>query len=192
MTIPGLFLALQMIESNDEQLAVRLQRRDPAALADLYDRFGRTAWSVVAAIVADNAVAEDLVVESFLLVWNRMHLFEPAREALGPWLLAIARNRAIEHVHASRSGAETDVREHPSLFLDAEREVLNADHARIIRRAIAGLDENRQKVIELAYYEGLSQPEMAAKMGEPFPSVQNWVRSALKHLREQLGQAVSS
>jgi len=193
--LTGLLLALQMTEAHDEDLAIRLQRRDPDAMADLYDRFGRMAWSVIVAIVRDAAVAEDLVQETFLRVWNRVHAFEPARGALGPWLLAIARNRAIDHLRSSsaridRSSWELDVREHPSLFVDMEREVLNGDHARLIRKAIASLNEKQQKVIELAYYEGLSQTEMAERMGEPLGTVKTWVRSALRHLREQLGQAV--
>jgi len=90
----------------------------------------------------DAAIAEDLVQETFLRVWNRIHAFEAGRGALGPWLLAIARNRAIDHVRSGasrmdRNSFELDVREHPSLFVDMAREVENADHARIIRAAIA-------------------------------------------------------
>jgi len=194
--IPGLVLALQMSEPHDEELAIRLQRRDPEAMRDLYDRFGRMAWSVIVAIVRDSAVAEDLVQETFLRVWNRVHAFNAQRGALGPWLLAIARNRAIDHLRSlsarmDKNAWELDVREHPSLFVDLEREVLNTDHARVLRKAIAGLNANQQKVIELAYYEGLSQTEMAERMGEPLGTVKTWVRSALKHLREQLGQVVT-
>src|ERR1017187_9722534 len=98
MTIPGIPLALQMSGQHDEDLARRLQRRDPEAMADLYDRFGRLAWSVIVASVRDTTIAEDLVQETFLRVWNRVHTFEAGRGALGPWLLAIARNRAIDHL----------------------------------------------------------------------------------------------
>lgn len=197
MTIPGILLALQLSAEHDEDLARRLQRRDPEAMADLYDRFGRLVWSVIVAIVHDAAVAEDLVQETFLRVWNRVHAFEVGRGALGPWLLAIARNRAIDHLRSlsarmDRNAYELDVREHPSLFVDMEREVLNTDHARLIRKAIAKLSEKQQKVIELAYYEGLSQTEMAERMGEPLGTVKTWVRAALKHLREELGQAVAA
>jgi RNA polymerase sigma-70 factor (ECF subfamily) len=197
MTIPGILLALQMSAEHDEDLARRLQRRDPEAMGDLYDRFGRLAYSVIVSIVRDASLAEDLVQETFLRVWNRIHAFEAGRGALGPWLLAIARNRAIDHLRSlgarmDRNAFELDVREHPSLFVDMEREVLNTDHARLIRKAIAKLSANQQKVIELAYYEGLSQTEMAEKMGEPLGTVKTWVRSALKHLREELGQAVAA
>jgi RNA polymerase sigma-70 factor, ECF subfamily len=197
MTIPGILLALQMSGQHDEDLARRLQRRDPEAMADLYDRYGRLAYSVVFAIVRDAGVAEDLVQETFLRVWNRVHAFEVGRGALGPWLLAIARNRAIDHLRSvsarmDRNAFELDVREHPSLFVDMEREVLNTDHAQVIRKALAKLSDKQQKVIELAYYEGLSQTEMAQRMGEPLGTVKTWVRAALKHLREELGQAVTA
>ncbi|MDP9055536.1 MAG: sigma-70 family RNA polymerase sigma factor [Acidobacteriota bacterium] len=197
MTIPGILLALRMSGQHDEELARRLQRREPDAMADLYDRFARLTYSVVFAIVRDTGIAEDLVQETFLRVWNRMHAFEAGRGALGPWVLAIARNRAVDHLRSlsarmERNAWELDVREHPSLFIDMEREVVNTDHAQLIRKAIAGLSANQQKVIELAYYEGLSQTEMADRMGEPLGTVKTWVRTALKHLREELGQAVTA
>lgn len=197
MIFPGLILALELSGQNDEALARRLQRRDPEAMKDLYDRFGRLAYSVVLAIVRDSAIAEDLVQETFLRVWNRIQAFEPGRGALGPWLIAIARNRAIDHVRSAasrmnRNAFELDVREHPSLFVDMEREVQNTDHARVIRAAIAKLSPNQQKVIELAYYEGLSQTEMAERLGQPLGTIKTWVRTALGILRTELGQAVAA
>jgi RNA polymerase sigma-70 factor (ECF subfamily) len=197
MTIPGLVLALELSGEHDEDLARRLQRREPQAMADLYDRFGRLAFSVILSIVRDAAIAEDLVQETFLRVWNRVHAFDAERGALGPWLLAIARHRAIDHLRSlssrmDRNAFELDAREHPSLFVDMEREVFNTDHARIIRQAIAKLNANQQKVIELAYYEGLSQTEMAERMGQPLGTVKTWVRTALKVLRDELGQAVNA
>jgi RNA polymerase sigma-70 factor (ECF subfamily) len=186
-----------MSGQHDGELALRLQRREPAAMTDLYDRFGKLAYSVIVGIVRDGAIAEDLVQETFLRVWNRIHAFDAARGALGPWLLAIARNRAIDHIRSlsarmDRGAYELDVREHPSLFFDMERDVLNTDHARIIRNAVAKLSASQQKVIELAYYEGLSQTEMAERMGQPLGTVKTWVRSALRHLREELGQTVAA
>ncbi|HVY92231.1 MAG TPA: sigma-70 family RNA polymerase sigma factor [Bryobacteraceae bacterium] len=194
MIFPGLILALELSSQHDEDLARRLQRHEPDAMKDLYDRFGKLAYSVVLAIVRDASTAEDLVQETFLRVWNRIQAFEPGRGALGPWLLAIARNRAIDHVRSSssrmdRNAFELDVREHPSLFVDMQREVENTDHARIIRAAIKKLNPNQQKVIELAYYEGLSQTEMAERMGQPLGTIKTWVRAALGVLRAELGQA---
>ncbi len=176
---------------------LRLQRREPLAMTDLYDRFGGLAYSIIFGIVRDAALAEDLTQETFLRVWNRIHAFDGERGGLGPWLLTIARNRAIDH-HRSvanrmeRNAYQLDVREHPSLFTDMEPALLNADHARIINASIAKLNASQQKVIELAYYEGLSQTEMAERMGEPLGTIKTRVRSALKNLRGDLGRAVAA
>jgi RNA polymerase sigma-70 factor (ECF subfamily) len=197
MTLPGILLALELSGQHDEELARRLQRREPEAMAALYDRFGRLAYSVIVAIVRDGSLAEDLVQETFIRVWNRVHAFEADRGALGPWLLAIARNRAIDHLRSlsarmDRNAYELDVREHPSLFVDMERDMVNSDHGRLIQKALVKLNANQQKVIELAYYEGMSQTEMAERMGEPLGTVKTWVRTALKILREELGQGVTA
>ena len=201
MILTGLLLALEMSGQDDhrvvDQSLVRgLQRKDPAAMAGLYDRFGRIAYSVILSIVRDGAVAEDLVQETFLRAWNRAHTFDAERAAIGPWLLAIARNRAIDHVRSvsarmGRNAFELDAHEHPSLFVDMERDVFNSDHARLIRKAIAKLSENQRQVIHLAYYEGLSQSEMADRMGQPLGTVKSWVRGALKLLREEIGEALT-
>ena len=195
MTIPGLLLALELSGHYDEELARRLQQRDEPAMADLYDRYGRLAWSVIVAIVRDTSLAEDLVQETFLRVWNRIQFFEPGRGALGPWLLAIARNRAIDHIRSvssrmDRSSVELDVTSHPSLFVDMERDIVNTDHARLISEALKKLNANQQRVIELAYYEGLSQTEMAERLAQPLGTVKTWVRTALTTLREELTRTV--
>jgi RNA polymerase sigma-70 factor (ECF subfamily) len=193
MILPGLLLALELNADHEEALARRLQARDPDAMKDFYDRFGKLVWSLIFSIVRDSAVAEDLVQETFLRVWNRMQSFEVGRGALGPWLLAIARNRAIDYVRSassrmSRSSCELDSNEHPALFVDMEREILSANAAGTIRKAIGKLSANQQKVIELAYYQGLSQTEMAEQMGQPLGTIKTWVRTALRILREELGE----
>lgn len=175
----------------DRELAIRLKRRDPNAMADLYDRFGRIVYSVIFAIVRDTGIAEDLVQETFLRVWNRMNGFDAERGALGSWVLTVARNRAIDHIRsassrAARNSFELEEREHPSLFADAEQEIVTADQAKQIRKALNGLTPKQKQVIELAYYEGLSQTEMAERLGEPLGTVKTWARSALKILRDQL------
>ena len=80
----------------------------------------------------------------------------------------------------------------PAAIVDMEREVFNTDHARLIKSAIAKLNANQQKVIELAYYEGLSQTEMAERMGQPLGTVKTWVRTALRSLRDELGEVATA
>ncbi len=191
MILPALLLALELTGHNDEDLARRLQNREPRAMAELYDRFGRLAYSVTLAIVRDPAATEDLVQETFLRAWSRIRAFDAARGALGAWIIAIARNRAIDYLRSMQKRIEAnslgfDPADHPRLFNDTERNLLNAEHARLLQSALAGLSENQRRVIELAYYEGLSQTEMAEKLGQPLGTIKTWTRTALQQLRAAL------
>jgi RNA polymerase sigma-70 factor (ECF subfamily) len=191
MTFLPLLLALEAGES-DPELVARLKRRDPQALADLYDRYARLAYSLILRIVRDSGVAEDLTQETFLRVWNRAQVFDSERGTLGPWLLAVARNRAIDYLRSSSGRAalsthEMTETEAPILFANLEQELVSADEARRIREALTKLSGNHRAVIELAYFEGLSQTEMAEKLGQPLGTIKTWVRAALKSLRGGLG-----
>ena len=194
MMLP-LLLAIQA-GPEDRALIARLQRRDPQALAELYDRYGRAAYSLVLRIVRDKAIAEDLVQETFLRVWNRVHSMDTERGAIGPWLLAIARNRAIDYLRSSagreRNAVELDESDHAPLYREMEAEILISDQARRVKAAMDKLAPNYRTVMELAYFEGLSQSEMSVKMGQPLGTIKTWVRTALQSLRDELGAAVSS
>ncbi|MBZ5591562.1 MAG: sigma-70 family RNA polymerase sigma factor [Acidobacteriia bacterium] len=192
MTFLPLLFAIYVGE-DDRNLAERLKRREPAVMGELYDRYGKLAFSLIYRIVRDVGVAEDLVQETFLRVWNRAQGFDGERGALGPWLLAVARNRAIDYVRSSggkmtRGAVELEAAEHPSVFVNFEADVLSQDRARRVRGALGRLNENQRHVIELAYFEGLSQSEMAERMGQPLGTVKTWVRTALKNLRDELGE----
>jgi RNA polymerase sigma-70 factor (ECF subfamily) len=194
MTLLPLLLALHA--ETDMDLIGRLQRRDPQALAELYDRYGRLAYSLILRVVRDTGVAEDLVQETFLRVWNRVQGFDAEKGSIGPWLLAVARNRAIDYLRSTtgraRNSLELDATDHPGLYNDMEKDLLVSDKARRIKAALLKLSPNQREVIELAYFEGLSQTEMAARMGQPLGTVKTWVRTALKNLRDELGTVVAA
>lgn len=190
MTLLPLILAIQS-PAADTELVTRLQKRDPQALAELYDRYGRLAYSLILRIVRDTAIAEDLVQETFLRVWNRAQGFDAERGSVGPWLLAVARNRAIDYLRSTggreRNSLEFEETDHPALYTDMEHDLLLSDKARRVKAAMERLPANHRQVIELAYFEGLSQTEMAERMGQPLGTVKTWVRTALKSLRDDLG-----
>lgn len=179
---------------DEADLARRLKERDPHAMSDLYDRYGRVAYSLIFRMVRNGAAAEDLVQETFLRVWNRVQSFDQERGALGPWVLTVARNRAIDYLRSldgrmSAGALELDRVENPSLFCDFSDQALSLDRARRLKGAFEKLNDNQRKVIELAYFEGLSQTEMAEQMKQPLGTVKTWVRSALKILRDELTEA---
>jgi RNA polymerase sigma-70 factor, ECF subfamily len=190
-------LLMAVYASPEERVLIaRLQRRDPQALAELYDQYGKMAYSLVLRVVRDKAIAEDLVQETFLRVWNRVHSIDAEKGSLGPWLLAIARNRAIDYLRSSagreRKAVELDEADHASLYGEMEAGILISDQARRVKVAMEKLAPNYRTVMELAYFEGLSQTEMAVRMGQPLGTIKTWVRAALQSLRDDLGVAVSS
>jgi len=195
MLLLPILLAIRAAEG-DAEIVLRLQRRESQALADLYDRYGRITYSLILRVVRDTGIAEDLVQETFLRVWNRVHAFDAQKGAIGPWLLAVARNRAIDYLRSAggreRNAVEFEETDHPSLYTDMEPGILASDKARQVKAAVERLSVHQRQVIELAYFEGLSQTEMAQRMGQPLGTIKTWVRTALKTLRDELGATAVS
>jgi RNA polymerase sigma-70 factor (ECF subfamily) len=194
-------LALMLLQvalrfKDDSDLARRLRERDGSAMRELYDRYGRLVYSLILRMVRNSGAAEDLVQETFLRVWNRMQAFDLERGALGPWVLTVARNRAIDYLRSAdgkmaAGTLELDRLEHPAQFCDFEDRALSMDRARRLKEAFEKLTPHQKTVVELAYYEGLSQTEMAERLQQPLGTIKTWVRSALKVLREQLTEAAA-
>lgn len=174
-------------------IIARMKRRDPEALEEVYKRFGRLVFSLILRVVRDSAVAEDLTQETFLRAWNRVQGFDGDRGKFGPWLLAIARNRAIDYLRSvdgrqRHNSVEISSSESPLLFVNMDEELLNSERGRRLKTAFEQLNDHQRQVMELAYFEGLSQSEMAAKLNQPLGTIKTWTRAALQVLRTALGE----
>ena len=187
-------IASILLRNKDEAaLLERLRGRDPDAMGVLYDRYSRITYSLIYRVVRNQSVAEDLVQETFIRVWNRIQGFDHQKGALGPWILTVARNRSIDYVRSvdgrmSANSLEVEKMENPAVFSNLEGELMNMDRVRSLKAAFERLDANQRLVLELAYFEGMSQTEMASKLQKPLGTVKTWVRQALKALREEMGQ----
>jgi RNA polymerase sigma-70 factor (ECF subfamily) len=140
--------------------------------------------------VHDRAVAEDLVQETFLRVWNRAESFDAGRGEMGSWILAVARNRAIDYLRSvggRMAAGEVDLRAlETASARPREEQALEVDRKRLLEGAFRRLTPNQKRVIRLAYYEGLSQSEMASRLKQPLGTVKSWVAAALRVMREEL------
>ncbi len=187
-------LILAVLTKGDGDLLVRLQRRDPQALAELYDRYGRMVFGLILRMVQDRGTAEDLVQETFLRVWNRVGGFDAEHGAVGPWLLAVARNRAIDYLRyrgrRPEAALELNESENPALFADLKSDPLRFDTVRRIKSALEKLPAPQREAIELAYFEGMSQTEIAERLRQPLGTVKSWMRRALLQMREEMGGGV--
>jgi RNA polymerase sigma-70 factor (ECF subfamily) len=177
--------------SADTALIERLRNRDPEGLATAYDRYSPIVYSLFLRITRDQSVAEDLVQELFIRVWSRARSFDSSKGALGVWILSIARNMAIDHVRSAQARFATRLRpiEHADKA-HGERKSQDPesliDQARTVQNAFAGLNLNQKRVLELAYFEGFSQSEIAQHLQEPLGTVKSWMRSALLNLRSAI------
>jgi len=176
-------------ETADTDLIVRVCQRDPDALGAIYDRYAHAAYGLVLRITHDHGVAEDLLQELFMRLWNRARDFDASRGALGVWILSIARNMAIDHVRSAQSRfaqrlAPVEQMDHfrsSSVAMEPESII---DRARTVRWALSSLNANEKQVLELAYFEGCSHSEIATRLGAPLGTVKSWMRAALGRLRE--------
>jgi RNA polymerase sigma-70 factor, ECF subfamily len=185
-------LAVHLAEDGD--LVRRLKAREPQAMSELYDRYARVAFSLILRIVRNAAVAEDLVQETFLRVWHRVHSFDADKGALGAWLLTVARNRAIDHLRSVDGRMEVNAislqrLERPAWFASIDKGALALDRVRRLERAFEKLTPHQRQVIYMAYYEGMSQTEMAERLKQPLGTIKTWTRGALKILRDELEEA---
>jgi RNA polymerase sigma-70 factor (ECF subfamily) len=181
-----------MADLSDGDLIEQVRKRGSEALGILYDRYGQVVYSLFLRTARDTATAEDLVQELFLRIWNRAQHFDPNKGSVGVWILSIARNMAIDHMRSARSRFSTKLRP----IEDAEHRIeKNApgsrpesaiDDVRTVQSAFSYLNQKQKQVLELAYFEGLSQSEIAAKLSEPLGTVKSWMRSGLLRMREAI------
>lgn len=180
----------------DQEAIRRVAAGDPNAVAELYDRHARAVYSLVLRIVDDQAEAEDVVQEVFSQAWTQAARHDPGRGAVGAWLLMMARSRAIDRVRARRArpdGAGDD-RQVVSLPDPSPRQdliLLGLEQAARLRRALADLPLMQRVTLELAYFEGLTQSEIAERLEQPLGTVKTRIRLALLKLREAFAGAGS-
>ncbi len=183
-------------DATDAQLVEKLHARDADAIAVAYDRYGQLAYSLFVRVTRDQSAAEDLVQELFLRVWNKGRDFDPSKGSLGVWILSIARNMAIDHVRSAQARFQTRMRpieqtDQVSFSYKPKEPESAIDSARAVRLAFSELNSNQRRVLEMAYFEGFSQSEIAAQLKEPLGTVKSWMRSAMGRLRTAVKAGVT-
>jgi RNA polymerase sigma factor (sigma-70 family) len=156
---------------------------DQDALRHLYERYGRLTHSIAYRISGDAALAEECTQDTFVTLWRRAGSFDPARGQASTWLFTIARNLAISAVRRRRPTVELDERAEPVTAEGPEELIAAADAAAQLAEAMAALPEQQAVVLQLAYFEGLSQSEIAIRLGLPLGTVKGRVRLALERMR---------
>ncbi|MCE0766599.1 sigma-70 family RNA polymerase sigma factor [Pseudonocardia kujensis] len=177
----------------DAALVARLAAGDDRALAEVYDRYGRPAWSLARRICADDGLAEDVVQEVFLTLWRDPARFDAGRGAFATWLLTLVHHKAVDAVRREamvrrRTVAVEDVEAAPTpAGPGADQEALGAVVAGQVRDALGGLPAEQRQALALAYYGGYTQREVATLTGVPLGTVKSRMFTGLARLRAVLG-----
>jgi RNA polymerase sigma-70 factor (ECF subfamily) len=174
----------------DHQLLVRIARGEVTALRALYDDHAPRAMAIAMRVLRNEAEAEDVVQETFLEVWRRAAQYDHRRGGAAAWLVTIARSRAIDRLRSTGTSsraieAATGTLEPTPDLLPSEQAERRSDELRVAA-ALAELPAEQRQTIELAYFEGLSQSEIAKKTGSPLGTVKMRVKLAMTKLSNLL------
>ncbi|HZM18543.1 MAG TPA: sigma-70 family RNA polymerase sigma factor [Gaiellaceae bacterium] len=174
-------------EPTDEQVLEAVGRGDDDALGELYDRFGRLAFRLAFRILRDRALAEDAVQEAFLAVWRSADAYKRERAKPSTWILTVVHRRAVDIVRReqSRRSEPLEVAPEPSVGAADEDAVLR-DRRAAVQAALTELPGDQRQALELAYYGGLTQSELAERLGVPLGTVKSRMFAGLGRLRELL------
>ncbi len=175
----------------DHACLERMASGDQEALAEIYDRHARPVYSLALRILQAQAEAEDVVQEVFSQAWRQASRYDKSRGRVAAWLLTLARSRAIDRLRARRARPDHAPEAHAPVdvadrAVPADLQLVSAEEAARVRAALERLPILQRAAIELAYYEGLTHTEIAARLEQPLGTVKTRIRQALMRLRESL------
>lgn len=179
---------------SDVELLHAIARGDEVALARLYDSYRVILFGLMLRILHSRQEAEDVLQDVFLQVWNRAADFDEARGRPFTWLVTLARSRAIDRLRSLGSRervAQNAAREVIEESSDAMEDAIRAEEGRVVRHALQELPEDQRHALELAYFEGLTQSEIASQLETPLGTVKTRMRSGMTKLRELLGNQLT-
>jgi RNA polymerase sigma-70 factor, ECF subfamily len=185
----------EQAQITDVDLLKAIARRDESALAAIYDRYRVILFGLLVRILNSREEAEDVLQEVFLQVWHRAADFDETRGRPFTWLVTVTRSRGIDRLRSLAARERVAIagsKEATEEVSDAASDAYASEQRELVSNALDQLPEEQRRALVLAYFEGLSQSEIAAKLGAPLGTVKTRMRSGLMKLRELLGNQSAS
>jgi RNA polymerase sigma-70 factor (ECF subfamily) len=177
------------VPPTDEELLAAIAGGDEPALAELYDRLGGVGYRLAYRVLRDPALAQDAVQDAFLGVWRTAAAFDPARGKASTWLLTLVHRRAVDLVRREDRRRADPLDDAPIASGDATDESAEVrEERRRVQAALAQLPADQREALELAYYGGLTQSELAERLGVPLGTVKSRMFTGLSRLRDLLAE----
>ncbi len=175
---------------SDEAVVALVARSDHDALAELYDRFGRVAYGIARRVLRDDKLAEDAVQEAFLSVWRSADRFRPERAKASTWLLTLVHRRAVDLVRREdlRRADRLPETVEPGAGSSSEDDAYLRFERERVQAALRRLPDQQREALELAYYGGFTQSELAERLGQPLGTIKSRMFAGLAQLRELLAE----
>jgi RNA polymerase sigma-70 factor (ECF subfamily) len=181
-------MARELAHLSDEALLALVARSEESALAELYDRFGSVAFGLALRVLRDEGLAQDAVQDAFLAIWRTARTFSPERGAARTWVLTLVHRRAVDVVRREQRRRTDPIESAPEpvepqgtddlAWLRFERDR--------VQSALRRLPDQQREALELAYYGGFTQSQLAARLGEPLGTIKSRMHTGLARLRELL------
>jgi RNA polymerase sigma-70 factor (ECF subfamily) len=172
---------------SDEAVVALVARGEQTALAELYDRHGRVAYGLALRVLRDRALAEDAVQEAFLAVWRGAERYVPERGKATTWIMTLVHRRAVDLVRREeRRRAESFEDQHAGVQAGADDDAFRHLERERVQLALRQLPDQQREAIELAYYGGFTQSELAERLGQPIGTIKSRMFAGLSRLRELL------
>jgi len=175
----------------DEALLSLVASSDDQALAELYDRFGGVAYGLALRVLRDEALAQDAVQEAFLAVWRTADRFLAERAKASTWILTLVHRRAVDLVRRQerRRGEPLEAAPEPVASEQVEEQATIRFQRQVVQEALRRLPPEQREALELGYYAGLTQSELAERLGQPLGTIKSRMFTGLTRLKDLLAQA---
>jgi RNA polymerase sigma-70 factor, ECF subfamily len=176
------------LKYSEEELIALLKSNDQSAFGYLYDNYSAALYGIIYRIIDNNQLAEDILQEAFVKIWNNFSSYDSSKGKLFTWMLNIARNLSIDTMRSKSYKKQTKIQSSENAVTKVSNNTNENDRFDGIglRKQLTGLNEDQKQIIDLAYFEGFTQNEISQKLGIPLGTVKTRMRTAIQELKKIL------